>query len=206
MKTVPTTDRGRATVARVREAACDLFLAQGIRATSLDEIGAAASVGRGQLYHFFAGKSDLVAEVVTYQVERVIADLQPTVEAMSTSDDVRAWCDSVVASYAASPDAIRCPLGSLINQLGDDDLDARRALRAGFARWEQLLEVGLRRVADTGGLRAGVDAGTLAAALLAAYQGGVLLAAVHGEVAPLRTALRGVTDMALADSAARIGR
>lgn len=206
MKVVPTTDRGRATVGRVLEAACDLFNAQGIRSTSLDEIGAAAGVGRGQLYHFFVDKSDLVAEVVTFQVERVIAGLQPTMEAMSTSDDVRAWCEAVVNSYAATPGPIRCPLGSLINQLGDDDQAARSALQASFARWERLLEAGLQRVADTGGLRAGVAAGDLAAALLAAYQGGVLLAAVHGDVAPLRRALRGVADVALVDSAAPVSQ
>ena len=206
MKVVPTTDRGRATVGRILEAACDLFNAQGIRSTSLDEIGAAAGVGRGQLYHFFVDKSDLVAEVVTFQVERVIAAVQPTMAAMSTADDVRAWSEAVVDAYAASSGPVRCPLGSLINQLGDDNQAARRALQAGFASWEHLLEAGLRSVAGTGGLRAGVDAGTLAVALLAAYQGGVLLAAVAGDLAPLRTALRGVTDMALADSKARISR
>ncbi len=206
MKVVPTTDRGRATVGRVLEAACDLFNAQGIRSTTLDEIGTVAGVGRGQLYHFFVDKSDLVAEVVGFQVERVISGLQPTMEAMSTSDDVRVWSDVVVESYAASPGPIRCPLGSLINQLGDDDQAARNALQAGFVRWEKLLEAGLQRVAENGGLRAGVDAGDLAAALLAAYQGGVLLTAVHGEVAPLRRALRGITDVALADSAATISR
>jgi TetR/AcrR family transcriptional regulator, transcriptional repressor for nem operon len=206
VKVVPTTDRGRATVGRVLEAACDLFNAQGIRSTSLDEIGTVAGVGRGQLYHFFVDKADLVAEVVTFQVERVIAELQPTMEAMSTSADVRAWCEAVVQSYTAPSGPIRCPLGSLINQLGDEDQGARSALQAGFARWEQLLEAGLRRVAETGGLRAGVDAEDLAAALLAAYQGGVLLTAVHGDVSPLRRALRGVTEVALADSAARISR
>lgn len=201
MKVVPTTDRGRATVGRVLEAACDLFGAQGIRTTSLDEIGTAAGVGRGQLYHFFADKADLVAEVVTFQVERVIDALQPTLEAMSTTGDVRAWCDEVVAFHAASTTSIRCPIGSLINQLGDDDQAARRALLAGFTRWEQLLEAGLGRVADAGGLAAGSDARTLAATLLAAYQGGVLIAGVSGDVAPLRRALQGVTDVALTRSA-----
>lgn len=198
MKVDPTTDRGRATVGRVLEAACDLFGAQGIRPTSLDEIGTAAGVGRGQLYHFFVDKADLVAEVVGFQVERVIVAVQPTLEAMSTPDDVRAWCDEVVAFHAASTAPIRCPIGSLISQLGDDDQAARRALQVGFSRWEQLLAAGLQRVDNAGGLTEGSDARTLAAALLAAYQGGVLLAGVNGDIAPLRLALEGVTAAALA--------
>lgn len=200
MKVNPTTDRGRATVGRVLDAACGLFGIQGIQSTSLDEIGAAAGVGRGQLYHFFVDKSDLVAEVVAFQVERLVAALEPTLEAMSTTDDVHAWCDEVVAFHAASAASIRCPIGSLINQLGEDDEAARRALRTGFTHWERLLEAGLQRVADGGGLTTGSDARTLAAALLAAYQGGVLLANVNGDVAPLRRALEGVTRAALASA------
>ena len=199
IKATPTTDRGRATVGRIIDAACDLFGTQGIQSTSLDEIGASAGVGRSQLSPFFVDKSDLVAEVVAVQVERVVAGLTPTFESMSTASDVYAWCDEVVAFHAASTASIRCPIGSLIHQLGDRDVAARRTLVAGFARWEQLLKNGLQRVGESGGLNKGTDAGTVASALLAAYQGGVLLSNVTGDVAPLRRALRGVVDTALTD-------
>lgn len=88
-------------------------------------------------------------------------------------------------------------IGSLINQLDENDQMARLALQAGFNRWEHLRQGGLQRVADGGGLTAPAGARTLAAALLAAYQGGMLLADVSGDVAPLRRALRGVTGVAL---------
>jgi AcrR family transcriptional regulator len=198
MKVHPTTDRGRATVERIVDAACDLFAARGIRSTSLDEISAAAGVGRGQLYHFFVDKTDLVAEVVAAQVRRVVEGLRPTLETMSDGNDVLAWCDDVVAFYSASEASIRCPLGSLINQLGETDDAARRVLLTGFAEWEDLLRAGLERVAQAGGLVSGADPRTLATALLAAYQGGVLLAGASADVAPLRRALHGVTSVALA--------
>lgn len=197
MITKPTTDRGRATVTRVLEAACVLFAKQGVRATTLDEIGAAAGVGRGQLYHFFADKADLVADVVALQVERVIASMQPSFDAMSTAADVRAWCDDAVRSYASSNDPIRCPIGSLVHELDQDEGPARDALKAGFARWEALFARGLQRVADNGGLIAGADPKLLAHGLLAAYQGGVLLADVSGDVEPLRRALETVMAAAL---------
>jgi AcrR family transcriptional regulator len=168
-----------------------------VRATTLDEIGAASGVGRGQLYHFFAGKADLVADVVSLQVERVIASMQPSFADMSTAADVRAWCDDAVRAYASSNDPIRCPIGSLVHEL-DKDGPARAALKAGFARWEALFAEGLRRVAGNGGLRAGTDPDMLAGGLLAAYQGGVLLADARGDVEPLRRALETVTSAALA--------
>jgi TetR/AcrR family transcriptional repressor of nem operon len=196
--TKPATDRGRATVGRVLEAACVLFARQGVRATTLDEIGAAAGVGRGQLYHFFADKADLVADVVGFQVERVISSIQPSFDAMSTADDVRAWCEDAVRQHASSTDPIRCPIGSLVYELDADAGAARAALKAGFARWERIFTQGLLRVADNSELLAGTDPSMLAAALLAAYQGGMLLADVSGDVEPLRRALQIVMAAALA--------
>jgi AcrR family transcriptional regulator len=197
MITPPTTDRGRATVARVLDAACLLFAEQGVRATTLDEIGAAASVGRGQLYHFFADKADLVADVVGLQVERIIGSFRPAVQAMSTADDVRGLCEAIVSQHGSAKDTIRCPLGSLVHQLDRHDEAARAALKTGFAQWEALLADGLRRVADSGGLVPGIDPTELATGLLGAYQGGMLLAEISGDVQALRRALHTVVAVAL---------
>ncbi|HEY9304179.1 MAG TPA: TetR/AcrR family transcriptional regulator, partial [Mycobacterium sp.] len=197
MITTPTTDRGRATVSRVLDAACVLFAKKGVRATTLDEIGKAAGVGRGQLYHFFADKADLVADVVGLQVERVIASMQPSFEAMSTAADVRGWCDDAVTAYASTNDPIRCPIGSLVHELDQDDGPARAALKTGFARWEALFTQGLRQVAESGELITGTDPSILAAGLLAAYQGGVLVADAMADTEPLRRALETVTAAAL---------
>jgi AcrR family transcriptional regulator len=195
MITRPTTDRGRATVARVLDAACALFAEKGVRATTLDEIGAAAGVGRGQLYHFFAGKADLVADVVGLQVERIVDPIRPAVDAMSTADDVRNFCEAIISLHDSS-EKIRCPLGSLVPQL-DDDNTAREVLKAGFTQWEALLADGLRRVADSGGLISGADPAVVAGGLLAAYQGGMLLADVTGDVESLRRALNTVVTAVL---------
>lgn len=198
MITEPTTDRGKATVARVLEAACDLFARQGVRATTLDDIGAAAGVGRGQLYHFFAGKADLVADVVAFQVEQVLSSVRPSFDVTSTAADVRRWCAEAVRMHASSRDRVRCPIGSLVYELdGGDDGAARAALKAGFARWEEVFTDGFRRLAANGELSPGSDPAVLAAGLLAAYQGGMLLADISGDVGPLRHALDTVLAAAL---------
>jgi AcrR family transcriptional regulator len=186
----------------VLEAACVLFARQGVRATTLDEIGAAAGAGRGQLYHFFADKADLVADVLGFQVERLIASLQPSFQTMSTAADLHNWCGEAIAFYTSSDDPIRCPIGSLVYELDQDDDAARAALKAGFARWVGLFREGLQRIAENGALRAGTDPSELATGLLAAYQGGVLLSDVSGDVEPLRRALESVMAAALAPAAA----
>lgn len=174
-----------------------LFARPGVHATTLDEIGAAAGVGRGQLYHFFTDKADLVADVVAFQLDRVLMSVTPSFDAISTADDLRAWCENAVGQHASSTDPVRCPIGSLVYQL-DDGRVARAALQAGFARWERIFADGLRRVADNSGLLAGGDPAALAAGLLVAYQGGLVLADLSGDVEPLRRALQTVMAAVLA--------
>ncbi len=196
MRTEPTTAKGRATVARVLDAACELFARQGIRATTLDQVGALSRTGRGQLYLYFAGKPDLVAAVVAQQVERVLDAQQPLLGTIATAADVRAWCDVATRQYS-SEDPIRCPLGSLVHELGEQDVAARAALAEGFGRWRAELAAGLRRVEQRGELAAGADPDAVAAALLAAYEGGVLLAGAAHEPAQLRIVLDAIAGLAL---------
>lgn len=185
---------------RVLDAACVLFARQGIRSTTLDQVGAASGTGRGQLYLFFHGKADLVAEVVASQVERVLQAQQPLLGAISTAADVRTWCRLATEQLDAQA-PVRCPLGSLVHELAESDAAARATLDAGFTRWRALLADGLRRVATRGELAAGADPEAVAAALLAAYQGGMLLAGPSRDLTVLRLSLAAVTATALAPPA-----
>lgn len=196
MKTAPSTERGRAAVQRVLDAASALFARQGIRATTLAQIGALSGTGKGQLYLWFAGKPDLVHDVVAQQVRRVLDAQQPLLGSIATADDVRLWCRQAVIVYQGD-DPVRCPIGSLVNELGDGDSDARAALAAGLDTWTGHLAAGLRRVQARGELGAAADPDALAVALLAAYQGGILLANARGDLAPLRQALDGVAGAVL---------
>ncbi len=200
MKTTPSTDRGRAAVQRVLDAASTLFARQGIRATTLDQVGALSGTGRSQLYLWFAGKSDLVHDVVTQQVQRVLDAQQPLLGSIATADDVRLWCHRAEVVYRGS-DPVRCPVGSLVNELTDTagDAAARTALADGLSTWTALLAAGLRRVRARGELHPAADPDAVAVALLAAYQGGILLANARGDLTPLRLALDGVVAVALVD-------
>jgi TetR/AcrR family transcriptional regulator, transcriptional repressor for nem operon len=205
MRTEPSTAKGRATVQRVLDAAGDLFARQGIRATTLDQVGARSGTGRGQLYLYFAGKSDLVAAVVAQQVQRVLDAQQPLLATMSTAADVRAWC-AEAGRWQATDDGARCPIGSLVHELGEHHDAARTALADGFERWHAALTDALRRLRDRGELAAGVTPENAAAGLLAAYQGGVLLAAATGDPALLRLALATFEATVLDDRSGSPGR
>jgi AcrR family transcriptional regulator len=168
MSTLPTTDRGRATRERILQAAGELFYRQGVTATGLDQVIAASGTGKGQLYHYFADKRELVHAVI----ERQIAAVLEGQERVLADGNLRAWADELIAAYEQGEHPLRCPLGALAAELAESDPEARAALEQGFARWAQAL----------GGGEKGV-------ALLAAYQGGLLLSQARGDVGPLRAAL-----------------
>jgi TetR/AcrR family transcriptional repressor of nem operon len=186
--TTPTTDRGRATRDQILEAASELFYRQGVTATGLDQIAAASGTGKGQLYHYFAGKRDLTHAVIERQVAAVMADQQPRFDAFTSPADLEAWAGALVAAYADTGHPLRCPLGALAAELAEGDPDAREVLERGFARWTEALAAALERLRASG-LPGSIDARRLAGALLSAYQGGLLLSQVRGEVSPLRDAL-----------------
>jgi AcrR family transcriptional regulator len=168
MSTQPTTDRGRATRERILETASELFYRQGVTATGLDQVITASRTGKGQLYHYFADKRELVHAVI----ERQIAAVLEAQEAVLARGDLRAWADELIAAYEQGDHPLRCPLGALAVELAESDPEARTALERGFARWTEAL----------GG-------GATGTTLLAAYQGGLLLSQARGDLAPLRTAL-----------------
>jgi AcrR family transcriptional regulator len=186
MSAQPTTDRGRATREQILDAASELFYRQGVTATGLDQIAGASGTGKGQLYHYFAGKRDLTHAVIERQIAAVLAAQQPRLDALATCADLRAWADDLIAAYASGDHPLRCPLGALAAELAEGDAQAREALACGFARWTQALAAGLRRMRE---LPPSAEPERLATALLSAYQGGLLLSQVHGDLEPLRAAL-----------------
>src|SRR3954452_2820903 len=95
LSSTPSTDRGRATRDRILETASELFYRQGVTATGLDQVITASRTGKGQLYHYFADKRELIHAVVERQVTAVV-DAQ---EAVLAGGDLRAWADELIAAY-----------------------------------------------------------------------------------------------------------
>lgn len=189
MKTAPSTDRGRATLERILDSASELFYRQGVRATGLEQIIEDSQTGKGQLYHYFSSKNDLVLAVIERQIDQVIDAQQPLLGEIDNWAAIDAWLELLVELNRDADDPVRCPLGALAAELAENDPAARAALAKGFARWADLVAAGLRRLQTRGALRPEADPDALALAALASYQGGLLLAQLDGTLKPLRAAL-----------------
>jgi TetR/AcrR family transcriptional regulator, transcriptional repressor for nem operon len=186
--TEPRTEKGRATRDRVLDAATELVFEHGVAGTTLDDVRAAANVSKGQLYHYFADKEDLVHAVIDRTVHQVLG-AQPALTDLSSWAAISRWLDELVDLQEQRHAVGGCPIGGLAGQLAETDELARHALAAGFDRWEAPLREGLRQMQADGKLRRGADPTRLATATLAAIQGGLVLTQTRRDPQQLRIAL-----------------
>ncbi len=185
----PTTEKGRATRARIIQAAAELVAELGAAAMSLDEVGARAHASRSQLYHYFEDRDDLIRVVIDATTNTVLAAQEDLLSDLDSWAGIDRWFSALEAIQRERDARGGCPLGSLVGQLAERDPLARAALARGFDRWEQHLRVGLERMRADGSLARDADTGQLATTTMALLQGGLLLAQVRRDPDQLRTAL-----------------
>ena len=197
----PATTKGRETRERIIRAAAELVTERGVAGTSLDDVGARAHASKGQLYHYFADRDDLMRAVARAASDRVVGGQAELLERLDTIDGLRSWADALVTLQQALDARGGCPIGSLAGQLAEQDEGARLELADGLDRWEAAIRQGLERMAARGELHPDADPGVLAQNMLAAVQGGLLLTQVRRDPDQLRTALDGAIDAILATRA-----
>ena len=191
--TRPVTHKGRATRDRILDAATALIFEHGVAGTTLDDVRAAANVSKGQLYHYFADKDELIHAVIDRTIQQVL-DAQPRLTKLSTWSAISSWLDDLVQLQVDRHAVGGCPIGSLAGELAETDELTRAELAAGFDRWEAPLRQGLEQMRAEGKLRRTADPARLATATLAAIQGGLVLTQTRRDPQQLRIAL----DAALA--------
>jgi TetR/AcrR family transcriptional regulator, transcriptional repressor for nem operon len=188
------TPKGRRTRERIIDAAAELVFSQGLAATTLDEVKAAAGVGASQLYHYFDSKADLLSAIIEHHTETIVARQEPELRAIESVQALRAWCAFVVGIQRSFDCHGGCPIGSLGSELAEHDEAARTAISASLARWEAALRDGLARLRERGLLTPDANPDTLALHLIVTLQGGLLLGKIHRSDRPLRIALTSAID------------
>jgi TetR/AcrR family transcriptional repressor of nem operon len=183
------TRKGLATRARIVEVASELMFRHGVAGTSTEDVLAAAQVSNSQLYHYFADKNALVHAVIEHQADQIVDGQRPLLDELDSLVAFERWRDMLVDLQRQRHCEGGCPLGSLSSELAETDESARRALAAGFERWEAPIRDGLQRMRDRGELDGETDVDQLALGTLAALQGGLLLTQAKRHVRPLQAAL-----------------
>jgi len=188
------TTRGAATRARIVAGAAELIYTHGVAGTSLDDIMAATSTSKSQLYHYFTGKDALVLDVIRSQLAQVIAGQEVPLHELRSWAGFQRWCDHVVAATRVTSGVGGCRLGSLASELANRSEPARQLLAGCFAEWEGHLSEGFSTMRDEGELSVDADPEALATAVMAALQGGLLLSQTARVAHPLELAMTMASD------------
>ncbi len=188
------TPKGRATRGRIVAAAAELMSRRGVAGTTIEDIQEAAAVSTSQMYHYFADKGDLVAAVIDFQTDQVLAVQHLGLDRLECLDDLHRWRDIMVDMMRGLGCVGGCPVGSLANELSETDPLARAQLTRSFAQWETMIHDGLTVIATRGELPDRTDIDQVALAMLAAIQGGLLLSQVRRSTAPLEAAVDTMID------------
>ena len=183
------TPKGRATRERIVAAAAELMSQRGVARTTIEDIQEAAAVSTSQMYHYFADKGDLVAAVIDFQTDRVLAVQHMGLDRLECLEDLRRWRDIMVDLMRRLGCVGGCPIGSLGSDLAETDPLARAQVARSFVQWETMIRDGLKAIAARGELPDGTEVDNLALAMLAAIQGGLLLSQVRRDTTPLEAAV-----------------
>lgn len=188
------TARGALTRSRIVETAAELMHTQGVGGTTLDDVVRVSKVSKSQFYRHFDDKQALVRAVIELVGEQTIGREREALQAVVDFDGLRQWRDALIERNALREGSYGCPLGSLANEVADQDPVARRTLEALFGAWRELFEGVIRRFQAEGILPQELDVVPLATGFVAAVQGGYLLAQTSRDVRPMAFAV----DMAIA--------
>jgi AcrR family transcriptional regulator len=184
----PRTGRGRASRERIVERAAELFAERGVTATGLDEVLAAAGAGKGQLYHYFRGRDELVAAAVGLRCAQVVGGLTHALGAVASLAELEQALAGFVDGYTQMG-LPGCPIGTLAGEVAERNEPARLHAAAAFDAWEQLFADALERMRDRGELRADASPAVLATGLLASIEGGMVLSQTRKDPASLHIAV-----------------
>ncbi|MBI3563066.1 MAG: TetR/AcrR family transcriptional regulator [Gammaproteobacteria bacterium] len=158
------------------EAADQLFYRQGFEPTSFADIAQAVRISRGNFYHHFKSKDEILEAVINLRLAHTSKMLrQWEIEGKQPADRIRSFIHMLIANRAKIKH-YGCPVGTLCTELAK----LNHASQAEANRLFTLFRTWLRRQFTLLGRKA--DADTLAMHLLARSQGiATLVHAFHDE-------------------------
>ena len=188
MKTSQTSDSN--TKLRMVKVASDLFHKQGVCATSPDEIIDASRTGKGQFYHYFKSKEGIVHAVLESHLEAIKAGSGRIKYEINSWKDLEKWFDSHLAWQMSFGMTRGCPIGTVANELTEEDELIRQDLSLIIELIKYKLAAFFIREKAKGLLRKDADEERLADFCIATLQGAMLVGKIRRNKRPVEMTFR----------------
>jgi AcrR family transcriptional regulator len=173
------TVKGLATRQRIVEGTSAYLRGDAPSLVTLDDIRAITGTSKGQLFHYFpGGKEEILLAVARLESDRVLADQQPHIGALTSWPAWTRWRNAVVARYRAQ--GANCALGTLMDQVGSTP-GAAEVVATLLTQWRALIRQGITAMQAENLIDPALDADRTAAAFIAAIQGGVQVIRTTGD-------------------------
>lgn len=158
--------KSRVEASRTREniidAAAASFRRNGIAATGLVELMAAAGLTRGGFYKHFASKEQLVAEASAHAIDGVVAKIDAAVKGRRRGTPLQRALDAYLTTQHRDHPEAGCPLAALGPELAREGDAVRAAAAAGLERMLDVFEQDMTRADAVVAMSAAIGAMTLA--------------------------------------------
>ncbi len=116
---------------------------------SLEEILQASEVSHEQFGRCYSSKEDLVADVVEFQMNRVLSTLEPYVNGMQTWEDLEVWGQGVLRLNEIAG-LLGCPVGVIALDATPESRRALEAVQRALNRWGKMHVKALTRLKERG--------------------------------------------------------
>lgn len=182
--------KGEKTRLRIIRAAGDLFHAQGVAATSPDQVIEASETGKGQFYHYFKSKEGLVHAVLQNYVDEIRAGNNPAYFEIKVWKDLERWFLAHLELQKRFDMTRGCPFGTIGNGITEKDELVRQDLNLIFEILKGNLAAFFIREKALGRMSREADQDQLADFCIAAVQGAMLMGKVKRSSLTVETTIK----------------
>jgi len=188
MQTAKILNKGEKTRAGIVECAGRLFYEHGYEGTSFSDIVEASGLFRGNIYHYFKTKDEILRAVIDAHLG-VYREMLVNWDAENEDAKVRllAFIDMITGRKAELVE-FGCPIGSLNTELAKDRRDLQQAARALFELFRNWLTACFKRLGK------GAESESLALHLLGRAQGVAVISHVYRDAKLLRHEIKILRD------------
>lgn len=128
--------KGSETKQKMINAALELFHAQGVNATSIDQVLEKSGTGKSQFSHYFGNKDGLIRAVLDFLVMVIKSGEAPTGYEIKTWKDMENWFQNYINFQKSVNNQLSCPIGTIGNDLKVDQELLRQEIRI-FLEWSR---------------------------------------------------------------------
>jgi TetR/AcrR family transcriptional repressor of nem operon len=156
-------------------AAVELFHAQGVNATSVDDVLKKSATGKSQFSHYFKNKAGLVAAAIDTLTELIRSGQAPTGYHIESWKELEGWFQTYIDFQESVHFARSCPIGTIGTDLAAHKSESRDSV-VDFLDWSRTeLASFFQKKLIAGELARSAKPMALADLCMAVMQGGMLL-------------------------------